>query len=321
MKIYELTQDNFDDAYIQKQANQILKGLGKGEIGIILSMPDMGKGYTCLSLAYELALQKPLLGLYSENNRSSKVLYWPAEDKAVTALNRVSLHFDFFQSDIRDKLAQQVQIVDHPDIGCSQHATKDRKVEVEKHINNFIELAKEYDLVIIDTLREAFGDADEVIDDMSVKNTLQKIALEADVAIVATHHITKAAARGEERISNVSGSGFSRTLANARWQLALHEIKDKKKTIRVMSHVKANNVSQNDRFNDIPYSFTPTSMCITPLNLLSEIVTMSYSDSNDITPPEEMIIDPSVREAYPAEKYNTLNNEEESAYLKWMEKQ
>lgn len=263
-KIYQLNSVSFKENIVPPE--DIVFGLERGEIGFINAAPDSGKSYLCLSLAYEIATNYPIIGLapnvkdIAEPTRRT-VLYWSAEDSIKTVLSRVRNHFEDFSDLCKSILERNISCLEHPEIACRSNARSEKLNDIEKNIIELITIAKDYDCLIIDTLREAIGDADEVEDDIQVKNTLQRIAKEANVAIIVTHHLTKAAVKNEEVITAVSGSGFSRTLANARWGLTLVSKKQKNGVLnRYMTHVKANNVDTKYRISELPYYFNESSL-------------------------------------------------------------
>lgn len=258
-KLYALNQSTFDNEITP--SDDILFGLERGEVGFIIAAPDSGKSYLCLSLAYELATCNPILGLapnlttHAEPKRR-KVLYWSAEDSIKTVLSRIRQHFDSFSNNTQKQIESNLTCLEFSQIACRPTSRFELINDVESNILELIELAKDYDCLIIDTLREAIGDADEVDDDLQVKQTLQRIAREANISIVATHHLTKSAVKNPEELSAVSGSGFSRTFANARVGITLQGKKDKSgKLIRYINHVKANNIELRYKLKDVMCNF------------------------------------------------------------------
>jgi hypothetical protein len=117
-------------------------------------------------------------------------------------------------------------------------------------------------LLIIDTLREAAGNADEIEDDQVVKSIIQEIAVKGDIAVLVVHHLTKAVIRGTEKVTNVSGSGFSRTQANSRMHLYLEKIQQKHphESVLKLSHIKANYITKSERLQQFPLKWTDASL-------------------------------------------------------------
>jgi len=240
-----------------KNNDDVLSGLHKGELGFVIAAPEVGKGFFCLSVAYELATKTPFLGI-SNCTKPKRTLYWPIEDGMYTAANRIETHLLNWDASTKP-LEKNISLYasDKP-FPVSLKSNDDVAT-----INDLIEAAKPFDLLIIDTLREAIGAADEVEDDIAVKNLLQHIAKEADVAILCVHHLTKQAVKGLEKITNVSGSGFSRTLANSRVQYLLETKTDKSGNTDgkvYLSHIKANNLPVANRLKGKALEWSETSL-------------------------------------------------------------
>lgn len=319
-KILKLNSETLNEANFIRR--DVMHGLERGEIGFVLSMPEMGKSYFCISLAYELATGFPLVNLtQTSNGKAHRVLFWSAEDSAQTLLSRIRNHFDGMSSDLVEMVSNNLNILQHDVIGCSYLATSERKREIERNILELIEIAKAYDFLIIDTLREAAGDADEVQDDLSIKLALQKIAKEANIAVFVSHHVTKSAGRGEERLTAISGSGFSRTLANARLGLALHYNEKSKEDTKYISHVKANNVHQPYRLKKSQLYFSNWNLLSTQSKLLSEwhSNTNLIEDSYEIDEPKEIVLsDIDIDTSHSPQEYVPINDKQLEAYERFL---
>ncbi len=238
-------------------SDDVLSGLYKGEIGFVIAAPEVGKGFFCLSVAYELATKMPFLGI-SNCKKPKRTLYWPIEDGLFTVANRIENHLLNWDSPTKP-LEKNISLYDsNTPLPVLTNDNSEQALT-----NELIEAAMPFDLLIIDTLREAIGVADEVDDDIKVKNLLQHIARKADVAILCVHHLTKQAVKGLEKITNVSGSGFSRTLANSRVQYLLETKADKSGNIDgkvYLSHIKANNLPVSERLKAKPLQWGHTSL-------------------------------------------------------------
>jgi hypothetical protein len=247
MRIIAASAENLKDLAQSSVDDEILFGLERGKLGFIVAMPDIGKGYFALSLAYELCTSKEFVSL-SPCAQKRKVLYWPVEDGARRIALRIEKHLETIP-DCEKDIANSLSIFEHED-----------RLNLQERCNvkeDLITACQDYDLLIIDTLREAIGGLDEVENDNEIKQILQTIATKANVAIMIVHHVNKLAAKGVERITNVSGSGLSRTLANARLQIALTN-DNKQKTF--YSHIKANDVPLELRHLNTPIHWLENSL-------------------------------------------------------------
>jgi RecA-family ATPase len=242
----------------------VIHGLSKKRFGFLVSAPDMGKGYFCLSLSYELASGGSILGI--GDGKEIKVLYWPIEDKANKLAERIKGHLQHMPLSKVSKIRANMKIWAGDDSICCSDMTKSSSAELlsKKAREDLIEASMDYDLLIIDTLREAVGNCDEVKDDYRIKVTLQEIAKKADIAILATHHLTKEGVRGNEKVSNVSGSGLSETMANSRYQLFLGKktIGRNKAESLYFSHLKHNYVPHDEKISERLLSWSKGNLLI-----------------------------------------------------------
>jgi hypothetical protein len=81
---------------------------------------------------------------------------------------------------------------------------------------------------------------------LSIKAVLQDVARNGDVAILVSHHPTKDVMRKKEVLTTVAGSGLSATQANSRYSLFIDTVENKGKRSTKISHLKHNNVDQED---------------------------------------------------------------------------
>lgn len=245
-------------------SEQILSGLFRGGIGFLIAPPDSGKSYLCLSIAYELALPNypNIVGLKNSNSKPFKTLLWSVEDGLVGTLPRVKAHLQSFSEIVKGLLESHISLYDRYDPICcaSSLVGKPEGSRAAKSLELLIEESKHFDLVIIDTLRDAAGSAKEVEDDYVIRTTLEKLAREADVAVLVVHHPTKEVSRGKEVINSVSGSGLSSTLSKSKLHYYLDRSRDKGKQIQIR-HTKANYLSVEEQFRDpIALSWSSSSL-------------------------------------------------------------
>ena len=266
---------------------EILYGLPKGKFGFLISTPDTGKSYTCLSLAYEIATGIKLLGL-STDSTPKKVLYWPIEDGEPATMERVITHLSNF-SDASVKLIEEnLKLYSMEDFICQP---MDVSAYLQtSNLDTLISEGKGFEFIIIDTIREASGACDEVKNDRIIKMSLQRLAKETGAAVLVTHHLTKEASRGNETITSVSGSGLSETLANSRYQLLVQRhAKKTKDTDYSMSHIKKNYVPKSKILNQQPLHWTEYSLPILDLSALKSIESSGDKPKTDMDKPEKKV--------------------------------
>ena len=247
------------DKYQDQIGGHVLYGLPKGKYGFLISTPDTGKSYLCLSLAYEVASSMKILGL-AASDEPKKVLYWPVEDDVAITMERISKHLKSFREDDIKDIVNNVSIYKSEQHLCSPYG---ESADIsERFLDELSEVAKEYDLLIIDTVREAVGACHEVKDDKIIKLAIQKLASRSGAAILLTHHLTKEASRGNEPITSVSGSGLSETLANSRYQITIQktEKRGSGSAVYSLSHIKKNYVPREYLFVEKQFQWSEDSL-------------------------------------------------------------
>lgn len=233
------------DKLASEQVNEVLPGLSKKSYGFVIGNPGAGKGYFFLSLAYELTTNIKLLGL-SKQSTPIKVLYWPIEDGVNIVAKRIKKHINGINSETAQLIESNFSLYDSLDPICSKRNEATITKLIDSNRNELITAASDYDLLIIDTIREASGSCHEVEDDINIKVSLQDVARNADVAILVSHHPTKDIMRKKEILTTVSGSGLSVTQANSRYSIFIDTVEVKKEKNTQISHLKHNNVEQED---------------------------------------------------------------------------
>ena len=239
------TLENLNKNYAQKF---VFKGLKKNSCALILSPPDIGKSHLCLSMAIELATEMHIFG-FKNNDQPLKVIYWPIEDGVDIAAERLNSVMDSFDGMTQTLIERNLSLLDSDfPIACSpmDMVSKGYASETDSNRAALINLVKKAkcDVLIIDTLREAVGSADEVEDDYVIKKTIDEIANLADTSIILVHHVTKNVAKGNEKPSSVSQSGLSRLGSKSKLHLSL--FKDKSDLL-VLGFTKANYLKPKER--------------------------------------------------------------------------
>lgn len=223
--------------------DEVLIGLNKQRFGFLIAAPDTGKGYLSLSLAYELATSIRLLGL-SRCEAPLKTLLWPIEDGTGVMAKRLVKQIDNFSPDTKLAIGKNISIYDSdsPIMASDTFSLSPLGSEAALARDELIAAAKGFDLLIIDTLREAMGSADIIKDDLVVKTTLKKIAKEADIAILCVHHFTKETMKGNDKVTSISGTGLSSTQANSRYAITLESKKISGGMETQLRHIKGNDI-------------------------------------------------------------------------------
>lgn len=236
----------------------ILKGLARGQLGMLIAPPASGKSMLSLLIAYELALAINIVGIRAPASKPLRTLYWPAEDGLHETIKRISSHLAVIPGYHHDAIEKNVSIWGASD-PILQSARYGGHSDVEDSFNRLVKAAQDFDLIIVDTVREAIGSASEVDDDIFIKERFKELAKQTNAAILAVHHPTKNVIRGLEGVSTASGSGLSCTIAYSRCHFYISQIKEGKSKSDVL-HVtqpKANFLNPEDKVNFLaPIGFT-----------------------------------------------------------------
>ncbi|MCO4320000.1 AAA family ATPase [Aliidiomarina quisquiliarum] len=231
----------------------ILKGLPRRGLGMLIAPPDSGKSNLCLAMAYEVSTGINVVGVTPPEQPPSRVLYWPVEDGIHQAFERIQAHLRHLPEDTQQQIERNFSLYKSigPILSASRNANQAEIIAARQSLDDLIEHAKEFDLLIIDTIREAIGTATEVEDDVRIKEALKELAQEANVAVLATHHPTKNVIRGLEGVSTASGSGLSCTIAYARCHFYLEAKSDKRtgEITHTLVQPKANFLATSHRVN------------------------------------------------------------------------
>lgn len=246
---------SLEDYGIYKSENPIpefvIKGLPKRDLGVLIAPPDTGKSHLCLSIAYELATGLNILGVRPSTGKTCRTLYWPVEDGIHQAFNRIEQHLKVIPKEYHPAIKDNVSLYESGGsiLSATRGIDQQEVSGARRELDRLISHAKNFDLVIIDTIREAIGTATEVEDDVRIKEALKELAQKADVAVLITHHPTKNVIRGLEGVSTASGSGLSCTVAFARCHLYINTEREKKggEVRHTLLQPKANFLTQQER--------------------------------------------------------------------------
>ncbi len=254
-KLLENLNKNSNDKYV-------IKGLKKNDCALILSPPDVGKSHLCLSIAIELTTNLNVIGL-KKDDKALKVVYWPIEDGVDIAAERLCNVLGSFDMETQTLIEKNLSLLDLDYPIASSSVSKNSQEytsETENNRNSLINILKKSkcDVLIIDTLREAVGSADEVEDDYQIKQVVYDIASKSNCALLLVHHVTKNVAKGNEKLSSVSQSGLSRLGSKSKLHLSLLQNKDNELTLYF---TKANYLTAEAR-KPLPLNWTENGLLV-----------------------------------------------------------
>jgi len=203
-----------------KEGERIAFGVERGEVALLLSLPNAGKTTLSLNAAINLCLGRSF-GSITEAGKARRVLYIDGETRRPRLKRDISrMAFDFSLGD-QDQLREQLTLICEAEIeGESLSLTK---------TSHFLRLAAEAvevkpDLIVIDTMASlcpVFSENDNAEQQRKVWRPLQKLAREADAAILVIHHVGKRTEDGQtpERVYRGRGASASGAFARSVWIL------------------------------------------------------------------------------------------------------
>lgn len=242
MEGFAFTRENILAGAKMSLASQILPGLMRGSYGFLLSAPGKGKTFFLISLSYELALAKPYVGLIAADSKPCRVMFVAAEDFAHGVFSRSADHIAHFSDHDFDLLEQNLKIFNLP------HALISRFLDpkCERALDKLIEIGKNYDFIILDTIRKCTGTAREVEEDTVYEAMLERIATETNAAVMVSHHLRKnqGSGRGMEPVDSTGGSGLSSTQARSKYHI-FFDFHPKDEKIKYITHTKDNYIPRD----------------------------------------------------------------------------
>lgn len=245
----KFTRENITQAVAELYASFVIPGLSKGKVGFLNGPPNIGKSYFLQTLAYEVTLAYPLIGIIDSSHEPKRVLFLCQEDGLNGFLARAENQIAIFNDAQMDTLEQNLVPATLPNSLISRNGSDATSLT---QVESLIAEARKYDLIIIDTARKVMGSGREVEEDKLFESTLDKIAERADVAILVSHHLTKAHADRNQKlqINATGGSGLSSTQASSKYHLTLYYSSEKNVESKLW----------HSKFNYVPkHNFIPES--------------------------------------------------------------
>lgn len=216
-----------------------LKGLLRGSVGMLIAAPNIGKSHLALSIAIEYASSATLLGL-AASDTPLKALLISTEDSEGILAERIIKKTTQLGDEIDAELDLNLSYIASSNPLVSQPSSSHSdKVEIENYVQSIAKHCKSesVSLIIVDTVSEAVGALDEVKDDKVIKLAFQKLAREANAAVLLVHHINKSEIRGDADVSMASGAGLSSIMRLTKLMLTMTINKEGK---RQLSFLKCN---------------------------------------------------------------------------------
>lgn len=236
----------------EKTVEEIFVGLGKGEYGFLLGPPNLGKSNLSLSLCYETATAKKIIGLIPDHATPKKVLYVPFEDKLANTNSRIISHSAVLSDRQCELIEENFSYYNNFSPLLSIFGNQSQPENLHKPVKDLIEAAKDFDLLILDTARGLLGSWDEVKGDSLFRQTMNDIASNADIAILINHHLTKVQSGNLDDVNSTGGSGLSTSQSESKFHIFLYLEKPKshEKVGRLcLKHTKHNYIKPDKAFS------------------------------------------------------------------------
>lgn len=203
------------------QGEQIAFGVERGEVALLVSLPNAGKTTLSLNAAISICLGRSF-GTIASGGKARKVLYIDGETRRARLqrdLKRMQFGLD---PSSKDQLREQLFIV------CEQEVDGESlSLTNNKH---FLEVCADAidlkpDLIVIDTMASlcpVYSENDNAEQQRKVWRPLQKLAREADSAILVIHHVGKRSEDSQtpERVYRGRGASASGAFARSVWILS-----------------------------------------------------------------------------------------------------
>ncbi|MBD1577910.1 AAA family ATPase [Vibrio sp. S11_S32] len=217
------------EALLSKQVEQpdeILNGLLRSQIGLIVARPAIGKSHLGLSVAIEVSTGIQLVGL-SAKPESQKVLYISSEDPRPIVSKRMKQKIEQLNIAENGLLDSLDFCTDIEPLVIPPDSSEFEKHKYEHYMSGVIGSLSEYDLVIIDTVSEVIGSCCEVANDRDIKHAFKRIAKESNVSILLIHHVTKDEIRKAKSLNVASSSGLSTVGRLVKFMYGMFEVNNK----------------------------------------------------------------------------------------------
>ncbi|MCY9874024.1 AAA family ATPase [Vibrio barjaei] len=228
-----------------KNTDYTLKGLVQSNIGLLLAAPGAGKSHFVMSLALECASGQQLLGLSAKKEPIPVLLIVTEDDRTIVAERYQKKINDLGR--VKSKLNANLDyIFDVPPLVIPRRSSNIARKKHMAYLDGLVEQLRNYKLVIVDTLTEAVGEADDVEDERIIKNCFQYLAKRSGATILLVHHVNKDVIRGDAKLNMASGGGLTSLMRLSKYQLGLQKHpKDKNK--RQLLFLKANYLSESEQ--------------------------------------------------------------------------
>lgn len=240
-----------------KDCNQVIFGLNRGNVGLLIGGTNVGKSTLALNLSIKITCNKPFFPLYQSDNTARRVLYIDGEATEAQLQADINKMLESCSEDEKERVNENLCLICDQEIK-SETGSEPLNIANPKHLKKIEEIAIGFkpDLIIFDTL-SALANLNEN-DNVKARNLiiqpLKDIAKKIDAGILLIHHTGKTKnKKGEYRARGASAWGtLSRVIINLDYEeligglvLSCSKIKGKKFDSLVMA------INENTRWFEI----------------------------------------------------------------------
>jgi RecA-family ATPase len=196
----------FRDANIPK-TEEIIFGLGPGEVGVLVSVTNVGKTTLMLNMALSLAAGEAFVPLIPEGGKPRRVLYCDFETRSYKFLDYIERILPNLSN---EALADDnfIPVVDHRIDDAPLNLSNTAHLEYVKTRA----LRHQVSLIIIDTMGAAFQLTDENSNTAVIKELIKpliQLARQTNAAVLFSHHMGKPNEIASGGVAAYSGRGAS----------------------------------------------------------------------------------------------------------------
>lgn len=210
----------------------VLPGLTPGSVGIIVGPGGIGKTTLLLQVATALAIDGPTAGsVFAPTGQPRRVVLVAAEESAGILAIRLHAINNWLTSEIGQVDESRIGLMERnlilvPGAGTPVYILKDgAPTEFFESLCKFCVGAR---LIIIDPLRRLHdGDENSSAAMTEIVQLLECLGKRTGAAVIAVHHVSKAAVFGDVADAAAAARGSSALTDAVRWQLNLSAVTEK----------------------------------------------------------------------------------------------
>lgn len=180
---------NISSSYIFEDEEYIFPGIERGEIAIFAGAGGLGKSFLVQEWAMQMAAGEKMTGIKNFSSPGRKILFasWEGGEKEIKK-RAVSIFRAFPVLEKKEKEIQKnLYMCSRRGMGPLFFAEKENTEKIQEYIEFF----KNFDFVILDPLSRIFCGEETNTNFSILVATLERIAIQANVAILLLHHVAK----------------------------------------------------------------------------------------------------------------------------------